>query len=150
MRRTPRVVPPVYFLAGLASIFVLNRWAPVRELLPGWLALVGLMPLALGIALGFSATTRFHRAGTPLRPGTLMTAFVQEGPYRFTRNPMYLGMTLILLGVALFVGSASPLLVPPAFLALIHLVFVRREERWMEEAFGESYRAYCRRTRRWW
>jgi protein-S-isoprenylcysteine O-methyltransferase Ste14 len=145
----PRIVPPVYFMAALVLIPILDRFAPIVELLRPPAPLVGLFPLALGLMLGFPSAARFRRAGTPLRPGSKPTVLVQDGPYRFTRNPMYLGMTLIVLGVALLPGSLSPLLVPPLFLALIQQLFVKREERWMEEAFGAAYLDYKRRVRRW-
>ena len=147
--RMPRVNPPVYFLAALLMIVFLDRRLPIREILPGLVSFVGLIPLVLGFAIGGPAGARFRRAGTPFRPGSEATALVQEGPFRFTRNPMYLGMTLLLFGIALLTGSLSPLLVPPLFMALIDILFVRKEERWMEEAFGESYRAYRGRVRRW-
>ena len=147
--RMPRVVPPFYFLGGLVLMVALHQLAPARTLLAWPASLAGLIPVALGFVLSGQAAARFRRVGTPIRPGSEATALVRDGPFRFTRNPMYLGMTLILLGIALLLGSLSPLLVPPLFMALITALFIRREERWMEETFGESYRSYRRRVRRW-
>lgn len=149
MDRPPRVVPPVYLLGALILILALARWAPVRQLLRPPAAYLGLLPIALGVLLVGAAVARFRRVGTGLRPGSEPTVLVREGPYRFSRNPMYLGMTLVLIGAALLTGALSALPVPLLFLALVHTLFVRKEERRMEDAFGEVYRAYRRRTRRW-
>ena len=145
----PRVVPPFYFLAALVLMWALDVLAPGGALLDWPAGLIGLLPLVVGSVLSFRAAGLFRRVGTPVRPGTEATVLVREGPFRFTRNPMYLGMVLILLGFALLFGSWTPLLVPPLFMALITVLFIRKEERWMEKAFGESYREYKRATRRW-
>ena len=147
--RMPRVVPPFDFLGGLWVMGLLHRLAPGAVVLRWPVSLVGLVPLGLGFAIGGIAAEQFGRAGTPIRPGTEATALVQSGPFRLSRNPMYLGMTLLLLGIALLLGSLTPLLVPPLFMALITALFIRKEERWMEQTFGESYRSYQRRVRRW-
>jgi protein-S-isoprenylcysteine O-methyltransferase Ste14 len=91
----------------------------------------------------------FLRAGTPLEPWQTPTALVATGPYRFTRNPMYLGLTLCLIGFALWLGTVTPAMLLPVFVALLTLGFVRPEERRLEQRFGESYRAYKARVRRW-
>ena len=77
------------------------------------------------------------------------TTLVTGGSYRFTRNPMYLGMVLILLGAALGRGSLGAFLPIPAFVWVIRRQFVLPEERFLEEAFGDAYRAYKQRVRRW-
>ena len=91
----------------------------------------------------------FTRAGTPVVPFERSTTLVTGGSYRFTRNPMYLGMVLLLSGVAALLGTLSPWLVIPIFTAVIQTNFIRGEERFLEELFGDSYRAYKTRVRRW-
>jgi protein-S-isoprenylcysteine O-methyltransferase Ste14 len=122
---------------------------PIAQVFSPPVTYAGVLLIAVGLGLGFAALTRFRRAGTGIVPGSESTALVRSGPFRFTRNPMYLGMTLILAGLAIVLGSLSPLFIPFLFLVLMDRLFVQKEERWMEEAFGEEYVAYTRRTRRW-
>ncbi|MCH7779688.1 MAG: isoprenylcysteine carboxylmethyltransferase family protein [Acidobacteria bacterium] len=110
------------------------------------------------MALPVRRTTPWTRAtqpektsklGTPLKPFEESTVVVTTGMFRFTRNPMYLGMVVGLLGAAIFLGSLVSLLPVPAFIAIIHFQFIVREERFMEELFGAEYLAYKRKVRRW-
>jgi protein-S-isoprenylcysteine O-methyltransferase Ste14 len=77
------------------------------------------------------------------------TALVQHGLYRWSRNPMYLGAVLLVAGVAVLLGSLSPLVVVIAFFVVLQEVFIRREERLLEQTFGERYRIYRTSVRRW-
>jgi len=76
-------------------------------------------------------------------------AIVVTGPYRFTRNPMYVGLTVAYVGIALLVNMAWPLLTLPAVLIALRLFVIAREERHLRQAFPEAYAAYCARVRRW-
>jgi len=91
----------------------------------------------------------FRRADTPVRPTDRAARLVTKGPFRYTRNPMYVGIVLMLLGLALAVGSWPMLVAPAAFLALISLVFIPHEEQALREIFGDEYAAYTARVRRW-
>ena len=91
----------------------------------------------------------FLRAGTDLVPFHNVTSLVTEGVYRFTRNPMYLGMLSVLLGCAVTVGSTCALAVPVLFGIIIELRFIRPEEAMLRELFPEDFAAYCERVRRW-
>ena len=145
----PRVVPPVYFLACIVGMVLLDRSIPILRLLEGTLRWGGVLPLALGLALNVMSATLFRSKGTPLVPGPEATVLVRAGAFRYTRNPMYLGFSLMLLGIALLLGSLSPLLVLPLFVWTIQMLFIQKEEIWMEERFGEEYLSYKRQTRRW-
>jgi protein-S-isoprenylcysteine O-methyltransferase Ste14 len=74
---------------------------------------------------------------------------VQHGPYRFSRNPMYVGLTLSYIGLALTLNTWWPLVLLPLVLLLLFRLVVQKEERHLSEKFGEAYEAYCRRVRRW-
>jgi len=91
----------------------------------------------------------FRRIGTGVRPFTPATALVARGPFRVTRNPMYVGMTTILVGLGIALGDVVPLLVPPLFALVIDRRFIRREEEFLADRFGAPYREFCRRVRRW-
>jgi protein-S-isoprenylcysteine O-methyltransferase Ste14 len=86
---------------------------------------------------------------TTYHPHKKPTALVVSGPYRFSRNPMYLSILLSLTGFAFLFGHAAPFAVPPLCAAAITRVFIRREEKLLEAKFGEQYRDFIKRTRRW-
>ena len=88
-------------------------------------------------------------AGTPLRPTRPSTAVVVDGPYGLTRNPVYLGMSLIYAGLALLSGRTWAFLFLPGVLAVVQSGVVAREERYLEARFGATYRGYRERVRRW-
>jgi protein-S-isoprenylcysteine O-methyltransferase Ste14 len=105
--------------------------------------------VAAGIALVIWSFARFIRAKTGIVPITPATTLVADGPYRFTRNPMYLALTVVYLGAALLYDSLWPLLLLPLAIACIQLYVIPREERYLASKFGDEYLAYQRRVRRW-
>ena len=148
-RRYPRDIPPMWLLATLGGIWVCDRWLPVaRWLAPPW-TWAGLLLVVAGVGLAAWGAGLFRRAGTGVRPFTEATVMVRNGPYRFTRNPMYLGMLLLTSGVAVTFGSVAPLLLPPLFAVVLHVRFVRREEEFLTRRFGADYLAWCKTVRRW-
>ena len=110
---------------------------------------IGLLLLILGFVAGYSGFSAFRKAGTPVRLGDEPTKLVTSGPYRITRNPMYLGLELALFGAFFLAKSPFFLLPPIVFFLLIHFVQIPFEENVMTERFGRSYEEYCRRVRRW-
>jgi protein-S-isoprenylcysteine O-methyltransferase Ste14 len=143
------LLPPLWFLIALVVEVALGRWLPLDRWLPPWLRLVGVVFVGVGVVLAVWARGLFKRSGTGVRPFSPSTQLVAEGPYRFTRNPMYLGLTLMLLGTALLTGALSPFLVPPLFMILITALFIRYEEAHMHATFGADYDAFKRKVRRW-
>ena len=91
----------------------------------------------------------FRRRGTAIKPFQESSALVTDGVYRFTRNPMYLGMVIGLTGVACMLGTVTPLLVIPIFIWVIRTRFIRVEEGMLAERFGDEYVQYQARVRRW-
>ena len=142
-------IPPVYFLASAILMLLLHLGWPGPQLALGPWRWLGLLPIAGGVALAIAAARQFKRAGTAVRPFSEPSAVVTSGPFAFTRNPMYLGMVACLVGWAVILGSVTPVVVIAGFFALIHYRFVLREEPFMAERFGEAYRAYTARVRRW-
>jgi protein-S-isoprenylcysteine O-methyltransferase Ste14 len=110
--------------------------------------ILGALLLGLG-CIGFGGIWVFLRAGTSPNPYRPSTALVTTGPYRFTRNPMYLGFTLLYLGVTCWVNSLWPLLALPLILLLMQRSVIAKEEAYLEHRFGEDYRQYRMRVRRW-
>lgn len=104
---------------------------------------------AMGVALFFSSVGKFRAAGTPVPGNKPTTAIVRAGPYRFSRNPIYLAFSLLQLGIAIWVNSLwlVATLVPAH--AVMAWIVVPREERYLERAFGAEYLAYKSAVRRW-
>jgi protein-S-isoprenylcysteine O-methyltransferase Ste14 len=144
-----RTVPPVYFLAALVVMAALHFTLPIATLIHPPYTYLGILLVGGGLWMVIWAARLFSRAGTPIKPFERSTHLVTGGPYRITRNPMYLGMVAGLIGVGLLLGSLSPWLVIPAFVYAIQRFFVRHEEALMEERFGEDYLRFKSRVRRW-
>ncbi|TLY57361.1 MAG: isoprenylcysteine carboxylmethyltransferase family protein [Gammaproteobacteria bacterium] len=144
-----KIVPPVYLLLAMSTMLGLHRWAPLARLIAPPYTYFGVAFIALALALGVPAIGAFQKAGTPVIPFERATALVTSGSFRFTRNPMYLGMALLLFGVAVLLGSAGAFLPIPVFVWIIQMRFIRGEERFLEDLFGKHYVAYKSRVRRW-
>lgn len=117
----------------------------------GWESTVAVVLIVTGLFLDLWCAVQFFRAKTtvnPLRPEN-SSSLVVQGMYRLTRNPMYLGMLLVLTGVAFLLGSLSPFLVLPVFIAAINYLQIFPEERALTELFGASYLEYRQSVRRW-
>jgi protein-S-isoprenylcysteine O-methyltransferase Ste14 len=144
-----KILPPVYFSLALVAMAGLHfLWPVARYLsLPG--GLIGLLPLSIGIALNVAADRQFKRHQTTVKPFERSSALVATFPFSVSRNPMYLGITLMLVGVALLLGTVSPLLPAAAFPVLMDVYFIRAEERMLAEAFGSEWERYRARVRRW-
>ncbi len=111
--------------------------------------IAGIVLAIVGLGLIFAALARFRSAGTNPEPWRQTTAFVASGVYRWTRNPMYLGMALIFAGLALIFDSLATLLLFPVVVIVIDRQVIAREEKYLEAKFGDDYRAYKDKVRRW-
>ncbi len=149
MKEQRKIVPPVYMLIALLAMVGLHYAIPLAQLVAPPVSYLGLAPLFVGITIAATAARMFDRAGTPIRPFERSTKLVTSGLYRYTRNPMYVGLTLILIGVWFLLGTASALLPIAIFIWIIQEGFIRGEERFLDEIFGEEYRGYKTRVRRW-
>lgn len=147
-----RVLPPLVYFIGLTAGLLLNRVWPVRIGPPTMepvLGVAGWVLVAIGLLLPISAVILFRRAGTSPVLTRPTTALAFGGPYRFTRNPMYLGLALIQAGVALIANALLPVVFLVPVLFVIRRYVIDREERYLERKFGEDYLSYKQRVRRW-
>jgi protein-S-isoprenylcysteine O-methyltransferase Ste14 len=144
-----RIVPGAWSLVAVAAMAALDRLAPLALPLPAPCRWAGLPLVLVGIGIGVWAVLLLRRDGTTLRPARSPTVLVGRGPYRFSRHPMYLGLTLALSGVALLLGSLSPWAVVLAFFLLVARPTAISEERLMLAAFGDAYSRQMERVRRW-
>ncbi len=143
--------PTIYGSAALLALAA--GWFAPLPFVPAWLAgsafWTGVALVALGAGLALAAEIGFLFAGTATLPISPTTAIVETGVYRFTRNPMYLGMTLALVGAAPALDSAWFALATPLAVWAVTKLAIEREEAYLERKFGETYLAYKRRVRRW-
>jgi len=144
-------LPPLIFLGFLAAAAVLEAVVPLPLLTAHALAryLPGAALAACGVVIIAMGTRRFLAAGTNIPPTLPTTALVVDGIYRHTRNPLYLGTTLIYLGLGVAAGSLWAVVLVVPLLWVMNVGVVAREERYLERKFGDAYRAYKARVRRW-
>jgi protein-S-isoprenylcysteine O-methyltransferase Ste14 len=144
-----KILPPFWMVLCLAVAWLLDRYAPLWSPELPALGLLGRVLALLGLAMILWPVTQFLLAHTGLIPFSKATTLVTSGLYRVTRNPMYLGMALLLLGGGLVFGSLGALLPVPLFVVIIQQRFILAEERFLESTFGDEYLAYRERVRRW-
>lgn len=143
--KTPKILPPHYFLLSILAILALS-FLDHGELVRRWWPLLFAFT---GIWLAVREKNRFVREGTTFYPGKDASKLITTGAYRFTRNPMYLGMLIVLLSVSAMTGSWLAALPAPVFAAIIQYRFILKEEARLEEIFGQDYRDFKSRVRRW-
>lgn len=143
------IYPPMWLVFGIVAVFALNETAPGPRFAGLASQVGGGVLLVIGLGLLVIAGGLFKRAGTDLVPFKNVTALVTTGVYRYTRNPMYLGMALVLLACAVTVGASTALAVPLAFMLIIEWRYIRPEEALLRGLFPQEFPAYCQRVRRW-
>jgi len=149
-RIIPRKInPPVYFLLALIMMLVLARYAPISHLIYVPLRIFGGLLILTGFAITASSAYTFKLAGTPIKPFEQPAKLVTDGLYRYSRNPMYLGMMIMLMGIWIALGKLSPVIVIPVFFLIIQEGFIKYEENFLEEQFSDAYLDYKDRVYRW-
>jgi len=141
--------PPLIYFATLAIGLIAHYFAPFAFLPSGINFVLGAFLIVLGLGIGFAAIVVMHRAGTSPHPGEPVRALVANGPFRFTRNPIYVGFALIYLGVTCAINALAALALFPIALLIIHFGVIAREEKYLTRKFGEAYLQYQARVRRW-
>lgn len=151
LRTMPRIPPPLLALATAGLIALMARHVPLaRFAFPGQTLLAAVIA-ALALLLPITASRQFSRADTTVNPVRIdkASALVTSGPFVFTRNPMYLGLLLILTAIALWRGAVGGFLPLPLFAGWITRFQILPEEAVLREKFGDAFADYCARTRRW-
>lgn len=143
--------PPLIYVLALGLAWAINaRAGPVGlDSWPRTFLAIGTLLVLLGFALILWAFGNFRRAGTAILPVRSTTQIVERGPYVFTRNPMYLGMTAVYTGIALAFALDWAVILLPGVLAVVYLYVIRKEERYLSAKFGQEYLDYKKRVRRW-
>jgi len=143
------VRPPFVYLGALLIGIGLGLFRPARWLPHALGAWVGIPIMIAALALFLSSIRRFKAAGTPVPGNRPATAIVKSGPYRFSRNPIYLAFSLLVLGVACALNSLWLLGTLAAAVSVMSFVVIPREERYLEQRFGAEYLNYKAKVRRW-
>ncbi|MGB0845412.1 MAG: methyltransferase family protein [Thiolinea sp.] len=145
------IPPPIYALSCAGIMWWLDRSMPVAEWLSTPYTRIGLFVIVCGLLIDIWSLGQFFRSKTtpnPLKPENANT-LVMKGLYRFTRNPMYLGMLTWLAGWGIYLGSLSPLIMLPVFIWVLTVQQIIPEETVLAEKFGDDYLAYKQKVRRW-
>ena len=144
-----RFPPPLIFAGLLLAGLAVDDWLGLYPATPTAVRAAGGVICVIGLMLGAAALIAFRKSGNDPEPWKPDAAFVPGGIYRFTRNPMYLGMALVHLGLGLALDSLGALLMLPLAVLLIDRLVIAREERHLSARFGPAYEEYRRRVRRW-
>ena len=143
------LLPPRLWLLCIVAILMLSQWLPGLHWLKSPWTYGGLVLLAAGIFLTVAPAMLFHRIRTNIKTFNDPEQLVQSGLFRVTRNPMYLGFTLSLLGLAISTGAVAALLPVLVFFLSADRWYIPFEEARMEAIFGDAYASYCQGVRRW-
>ncbi len=143
------VPPPVYYLVALAIGVALDHFWPLSFFAGSSRYVVGTVVIVVSVLIMPPVLSRFRRAATTFDVRKAASTLITDGPYRFSRNPTYLSLTLLYLGVGIVLDSGWALVLAIPVFLLIDLWVVRKEESHLEAKFGEQYLGYKIRVRRW-
>ena len=143
------LLPPAWLFAAILLMAALHLLLPLSVVVPFPWNLAGLAPLAAGIILNLLADAALKREHTTVKPFEESTALVTTGVYGISRHPMYVGMLLILLGLAIFAGSLAPFAIVVIFAILMERLFIRREEQMLARQFGNAWDDYKGDVNKW-
>lgn len=144
-----RMIPAAWLLLSIACMWVVHRFFPLKKLSLPAADVFAYILFVLSALIFVAAAWQFNARKTTVDPLGEATSLITGGPFRLSRNPIYLAMVLILCGVALRMGSATPWLIVVGFIWIMQIGQISREERQLEAKFGDAYAEYCERVRRW-
>ena len=144
-----KIIPPLVYLAGIVVGLLVSMWMPTKVVPNPTAWIIGGFVILCGALLAGSAILKFKGAGTTVRPDRAASRLVIAGPYKITRNPMYLGLALVYLGIAIADQSIWALILFPVILIIIQHWAIKPEEAFLERRFGTDYSRYRANVRRW-
>lgn len=147
--RGTKVLPPTYLWVAIAIMLALHFLFPLTRIIPWPWNLLGIVPLACGLAFNLIADNAFRTARTTVKPLEESNVLVTSGVFRISRHPMYLGFVLSLIGIAVLLGSLVSFFVVPVLAVLMDRVFIQVEERVLEAEFDQAWLDYQAKVRRW-
>ena len=144
-----KILPPTYFATCLIIAAVLHYLLPIKQIIYYPINLLGFLFFVIGGILNIWTDQLFKKNKTTVKPGEKPSVLIQTGPFKISRNPMYLGMSILLIGIGFILGSVSSFIGVFLFVATMEIAFITQEERFMQEQFGEEYLAYKKKVGRW-
>jgi protein-S-isoprenylcysteine O-methyltransferase Ste14 len=141
--------PPILLLIHVLAAFLLNWLFPLPFAFSKILEWMGYILVFIGLGFAFSAVSQFGKMRTTLDPHGSVSTIVTSGPYRFSRNPIYLGFVCTLIGLPLALGNVWGVALSPVLMALLYQLVIKHEEAYLEEKFKDVYTSYKSRVRRW-
>ncbi|MGK7902490.1 MAG: isoprenylcysteine carboxylmethyltransferase family protein [Hormoscilla sp.] len=143
------ILPPVWFLLAIFVMIGLHRLWPFAPVISPPFTYFGIGVMVVGLLFNLSGAYLFRQNNTTIKPFEESSQLITAGLYNYSRNPIYLGMVVILIGLGILLGTLPPLIVILAFLGLIQEKFIKIEEQMLTEKFGQQYLTYQERVRRW-
>ena len=144
-----KILPPQLLYISIVLMILLHFLVPIKILLNFPVTLIGIALFLIGGIMAQREKSRFAKVKTNIKPFDKPAKLLTDGLYKYSRNPMYLGFVIALLGVCLLLGSLSPFFIVLIFIFITNTMYISFEEKMMEETFGELYFAYKNKTRRW-
>lgn len=149
METSHKIMPTTYFLVLMALSIGMHFLYPIRKILFPPFTYFGFLLILFGIIINLWTDRLFKKLQTTVKPFNDPKVLLTHGPFRISRHPMYLGMTSILLGVAIIHGTIITFLFPFLFVIIIELLFIPFEEKNLNRSFGFKYSDYKKKVRRW-
>ena len=147
--RIEKLMPTMWLLIAIVIEVILHLVLPIAKIVPRYWNVLGIIPLALGVVINLLADRAFREANTTVKPFEKSAALLTDGVFQISRNPMYLGFVLVLIGIAVLLRSLTPYLVVIGLAVLMQRVYIVAEESKLASEFGAQWESYRRRTRRW-
>lgn len=144
-----KIYPPLFALLLILTMVALHYTLPQPLLISPPFDALGFVLITVGVTMNLWSAAWFRKKRTTIDPHGNAIYLAQEGLYRVSRNPMYLGLLIVLLGVSIYLGSLLSFLAPPLFAGIVTVRFIRREEQALLDCFGDEYIRYKTRVRRW-
>jgi len=144
-----RIHPPILLLLHIFAAFLLNGLFPLPFVFPEILVWVGYLLILVGLGITISAAGRIMQAHTTLDPHGSVTEIVTNGPYHFSRNPIYLGLVCLLIGLSFAFRTYWGAVLSPLLMLSLYQLVIKHEEAYLEKKFGDMYTSYKSRVRRW-
>ncbi len=144
-----KIYPPTHFYTYLLISAVLHFLIPIKQIIYFPYILIGIIPVIAGAGLNIWADGIFKKQKTTVKPDQKPTTLIDYGPFKISRNPMYLGMALMLIGEGVLLGSVTSFIGAIIFIAAMEIYFIPEEEKTMHKTFSEDFKQYKKRVRRW-
>ena len=140
---------PTYFNSSIFLIILIHFIWPGRMIIYFPWNLLGIIPVIIGAVLNLMADRAFKINKTTVKPFEESSSLITTGVFKISRNPMYLGMALVLSGVCIFLGSITPYIIVVLFIMLVQTIFITGEEKMLADTFGDAWLEYKKKTRSW-